>query len=332
MGAGKWTEAVEAGLYSVGLEAFIHFHNVADPLSRISGRLHSFLQRMGLPGTFVTWPTMSNHRVYDLVRRKKTPLVVSLQGLMDRPTIEKIRSLNPIIRIIYLHGTPVRDEEQLERILDLDSMVDALGIPYSGDLSKLQLRGTQHTCLFPFAACPYHHKAELTRKARSRYGREVMLISRCGEYEEELVRLVSEELGRPVDVWGPGWSSSKHVTDNKMIFPPHHLEAFASSTIVLNLHGPDCHEHNGLNQNFFEIAAVGGFQITEHQPVLEKSALGRYTATFKEPRELARKVSYYLQDHGARETMRSGLQNHVLENETYGHRFFQLLKSMGYSD
>jgi spore maturation protein CgeB len=102
-------------------------------------------------------------------------------------------------------------------------------------------------------------------------------------------------------------------------------------SIVLNPHGAASTKHNGLNAAFYEIAAAGGFQITEEQPVLAEQPLNRHLATFSSAKELGKKTLYYLEEAGAREAMRTTLQAHVLKQETYGHRLFTLLKSMGYS-
>ena len=326
----RWTWVVESGFYSMGLESAIHFHDCPEPMSRISNRMHNLMRKFGLPGTFVEWETMSNHRLRDMVKKNKTPLVVSLQGLIDRQTVENIRELNPIIRIIYWWGPPVRREDQIDRIMEVDELVDVAGLSFKKDLENLRSRGARNVVHLPFAACPYHHrlKVKVTSGARRKYGRDVMLISPYGEYEEELVRRVSETLGQKVDVWGPGWSDSEWVRANGLIFPPRNLEAYASSAIVINTHGQDFDRHDGLNPAFFEIPAAGGFQITEKQAVLDRQDFGRHVATFQDSRELAEKVRYYLHDQGARESMRSALQAHILEHETYGRRLYNLLEYM----
>lgn len=331
--ANKWTWVVESGLYSIGLESVIHFHDSPEPLSRISDQMHNLLKRFGLPGTFVDWKTMSNHRLRDMVNKNKTPLVISLQGMIDKKTVEDIRGLNPIIRIIYWWGPPVRREDQILRIMEVDGFVDILALSFEKDVQLLRSRGAKRIAHMPFASCPYHHKLKLkvTSRSRRRYGREVMLIAPHGEYEEELVCRTSEVLGRKVDVWGPGWSDNQWVKHNGLIFPPRNLEAYATSSIVLNLHGKDFAEHNGLNPAFFEIPAAGGFQITEEQPVLDDQPFFPLVATFGDSRELAEKVRYYLHDQGAREDMRSRLQAHILEKETYGQRFYDLFRSMEFS-
>jgi len=328
--ANRWTWVVESGLYSLGLESAIHFHDTPEPLSRISDRMHNLLKRFGLPGTFVDWKTMSNHRLRDMVKKNKTPLVISLQGMIDKKTVEDIRELNPIIRIIYWWGPPVRREDQMERIMEVDGLVDVMALSFIKDVQRIRSRGAKNVVHLPFAACPYHHrlKVKVSSASRRKYGREVILIAPHGEYEEELVCRVSETLGQKVDVWGQGWSNNQWVRYNGLIFPPRNLEAYASSTIVINPHGHDFAEHDGLNPAFFEIPAAGGFQITEDQAILNNQDYGRDVATFGDARELAEKVRYYLQDKGARESLRSRLQTHILEKETYGQRFYDLLESM----
>lgn len=329
----RWTWVVEAGLYSMGLESAIHFHDSPEPLSRISNNMHNLLKKFGLPGTFVDWKTMSNHRLQDMVKKHKTPLVISLQGIIDRKTVDRIREINPIIRIIYWWGPPVRKEEQAQRIMELDPMVDVLALSFKNDVELMRSKGAEKVVHLPFASCPYHHKLKLnvTSRTRRKYGRDVIFIGPHGEYEEELISRTSEVLGGKVDVWGYGWSTNQWIRHNGLIFPPRNLEAYAASAVVINAHGKDFLEHNGLNPPFFEIPAAGGFQITEEQPVLDEQPFRSHVVTFRDSKDLAEKVRYYLHDQGARESMRTRLEKHILEHETYGRRLYDLFTSMNIS-
>ncbi|GEM_PF-2256948 len=329
---GKWTTVVQAGFKAIGLDSAVHYHNAVDPLSKISNRMHNLFRRLGLPGVFVTWKQMSDHRLQSLVRRQKSQLLMSLHGTIDHENAEALRRINPRLRIIYWWSYPVRREEQISRLLELNSFVDVLAVPFQGDAEMLRSKGAHKTVFMPFAACPYTHRVQLNPRMRRKWGREVIFVGTHGEYEEELVRRVSEALGRPVDVWGAGWTNTRWARFNGYLVPPHSHYAYAASTIVLNAHGPSCMQHNGLNPTFYEIAAVGGFQITEEQPFIRSGTFARHVACFKDSRDLAQKVPYYLQEQGVRESMVNSLQEHVLHHETYGHRLFSLLKSMGYSE
>lgn len=327
----KWTESVEAGFHAIGLASTVHYHNAIDPLSRISNRAHNFFKRLGLPGIFVTWKQMSSHRLQALVRRHKPRILMCLQSTIEAADAEVLRKISPGIQIIYWWAPPVDQEDQIARLLELASFVDALALTYKGDCERLHARGAIDVIHLPFASCPYSHQVQVTPKLRKKWGREVVVVAPHDEYLEELVRKTSEAILRPVDVWGPGWSNSQWVKFNGKVQPPKTQYIYATSNIVLNLHGAAGTKHNGLNAAFYEIAAAGGFQITEAQPVLAEQPLNRHLATYNGVKELAKKTRYYLEGARARETMRTKLQAHVLKQETYGHRLFTLLKSMGYS-
>jgi len=328
---GKWTESVQAGFHSIGLASAVHYHNAIDPLSRISNRVHDFFKRRGLPGIFVTWKQMSNHRLQAIVRRNKTRILICLHSTLEANDAEALRKISPEIQIIYWWATPVDQEEQVVRLLELASFVDILALPLKGDCENLRARGATDVMHLPFASCPYTHRVEVTPRMRKKWGREVVLVAPHDEYMEELVCKTGEAIQRPVDVWGPGWPDSQWFRYNGLASPPKTLYIYATSTIVLNPHGAASTKHNGLNAAFYEIAAAGGFQITEEQPVLGEQPFNRHVATFSSAGELGKKTRYYLEEASARETMRTTLQTHVLEQETYGHRLFSLLRSMGYS-
>lgn len=328
---GKWTEAIQAGFKAIGQESVIHYHNGADTLSKISNRLHNFLQRLGLPGMTVTWPQISNQRVLNLVRRHRCEVLVSLQGLIDQETVQHLRKINPRIRIIYWWGQQVQDSEQIDKLYALSSFVDVLAIPYQGDSALLQEKGAKNAVFLPFAACPVQHNVKLSTRARKKFSKDVILVGDYSEYREAILHLISDVLGQAVDVWGSGWSSNQRVNAYGPLFPPQSLQAYAAAKIVLNLHGQACTKHNGLNPKFFQIAAVGGFQITEDQPVLRSHDFRDNLCTFSTLQELSPKIIHFLKEASLREEMSRRLQNHVLKKETYGHRFFNLLKSMGYS-
>ncbi len=330
--AGKWTECVQAGFHSIGLSSAVHYHDCMDTLSRISDRLHNGFRSRGLPGIFVSWRQMSGHRLQSIVRRNKSLILMSLHSEMTGRDVEELRDVNPQMKIIYWWGSPIRGEEQIARLLELDSLVDALALPYWGDLEKLYGQGAGKAHFVPFAACPYNHQVTLTPKLQRKWGREVIVVGVHDEYLENLVCKVGEALKRPVDVWGPGWSNSQWVRANGFIEHPKSLYAYAASTIVINSHGPAHAQHNGLNPRFYEIAATGGFQLVEEQPALREHPMRYQIATFKNPEDLVEKIRYFVQESETRETMRTILQSHVLQHETYGHRLFSLLQSMGYRE
>nr|WP_240193474.1 glycosyltransferase [Desulfobulbus alkaliphilus] len=254
-----------------------------------------------------------------------------LQSTIEAKDAEELRKISPEIKIIYWWGPPVDQEDQIPRLLELASFVDILALTHKGDCEHLRAQGATDAIHLPFAACPYAHRVQLTPRIQKKWGRDVVLVAPHDAYLENLVCKTSEAIQQPVDVWGSGWTSSRWVKFNGQVHPPKTQYIYAASTIVLNLYRAAGTKHNGLNAACYEIAAAGGFQITEEQPVLAGQPLNRHLATYNGVKELGKKTRYYLEEAGARESMRTKLQKHVLEQETYGHRMFALLKSMGYS-
>ena len=90
----------------------------------------------------------------------------------------------------------------------------------------------------------------------------------------------------------------------------HHL-----AKISLNIH-----HHltdNGFNMKFYEIPAVGGFQICEWQEELECCNLADKVVTYKDHGEISSLIQYYLSHEDERKKMAETLCTYVREHMSY---------------
>ncbi len=105
------------------------------------------------------------------------------------------------------------------------------------------------------------------------------------------------------------------------------LRVLSGATIALNVHG-DFMIYGG-NMRLFEIAAVGAFQIADDLPGIRKwFTPGQTIETFRDPRNLAEKVSHYLAHPEERQAIAVAARQHVLAHHTYTQRAATLMETV----
>lgn len=102
------------------------------------------------------------------------------------------------------------------------------------------------------------------------------------------------------------------------------LRVLTGATIAFNAHGDFV--FYGGNMRLFEIAAVGAFQIADDLPGVRRwFTPGQTIETFRDPRDLAEKVSYYLAHPEDRQRIAAAARQHVLARHTYTQRAAALM-------
>lgn len=103
------------------------------------------------------------------------------------------------------------------------------------------------------------------------------------------------------------------------------MRAASASTIIVNPHG-DFMRYGG-NMRLFEACGVGRFQICDDRPgVHEWFQLGTHLITYRDPRQLAEQVAYYLSHPDERERIAAAGQAHVYAHHTYDQRMARLVE------
>ena len=113
----------------------------------------------------------------------------------------------------------------------------------------------------------------------------------------------------------------------KVVYNAEKAKAFSAAKVVLNNLHPT--EINGLNKRSFEIAACGGFQITNYRPcTAELFDIGKEIICYNSFGELKEKLDYYLDERNEdeRKDIIAAGHNRVLNEHTYSHRFNRILE------
>ena len=76
---------------------------------------------------------------------------------------------------------------------------------------------------------------------------------------------------------------------------------------------------------YFEIPASGGFQIVDHQPIMDEPLGDRGVASFRSADELIALVDHYLAHEDERAARAAASRRLVLEHDRYAPRLARLL-------
>jgi spore maturation protein CgeB len=151
--------------------------------------------------------------------------------------------------------------------------------------------------------------------------------------------------GRPArdfKIFGSGWPAagplSEHIfEDGRRVSPRECALIYAGGRINLNLHSSlkdeAAFDDSGrfVNPRTFEIAAAGGFQITDPRPLLpDLLTPGREVAVAADPEDLPDLIEHYLARPEEALALGRAARARVLGAHTYEHRLKQILACSGF--
>lgn len=135
-----------------------------------------------------------------------------------------------------------------------------------------------------------------------------------------------------LEIYGEGWSglnAAIKIGDRRITSAERRL-IYANSKINLNLHSSHHGEPdwNGefVNPRAFEIAGLGGFQLTDARELLPLHFdLKNEIPIFKSPSSMVDAIKYYMSHESERNEMASNARARVLKEHTYRHRAMEIL-------
>ena len=134
------------------------------------------------------------------------------------------------------------------------------------------------------------------------------------------------------EIYGEGWDGLNHAVKvgNRRITPSERYHLYANSKINLNLHSSTHGEGdwNGdfVNPRTFEIAGLGGFQLTDARELLplhfdQKDEI----PVFTNASGMLDAIQYYLTHESERKALAENARARVLKEHTYRHRALEIL-------
>ena len=323
---GYWSEVTESALQNLGHTTGLHYHNSKPIKSRISRALVKLLPVLSRLGLTSDWSAISNRNLLRTMGHNKWDVLISIQGKIDRDTAEKIRQNNPGIKIAYWWGDALR-EKAIKRLDEVYPLVDALLFAFKGDCEDFIAKGRSKAMFFPVGVSKdYHTGFTITDKDRKKFTCDISFVGTCHPERCKTLQEISRKSNTPITVWGRGWHRCKGIHSKGRLKMQDTLKVHACSRIALNLHQEGT--NNGFNIRFFEIPAANGFEICDWQPEMDNIPAGKFIASFRSIDELVEKIQYYLSHEDAREAMRKGAHDAVLQYELYEIRFAELLRKL----
>jgi spore maturation protein CgeB len=158
------------------------------------------------------------------------------------------------------------------------------------------------------------------------------LVSFVGAPYRNRINIFNDFKIPELKIYGEGWDGLNTAVKigNRRITPSERSLIYASSKINLNLHSSphDEGDWNGdfVNPRTFEIAGLGGFQLTDTRELLPLHFdLKNEIPVFKSPSSMMDAIKYYVSHESERNEMAANARARVLKEHTYRHRAMEIL-------
>lgn len=135
-----------------------------------------------------------------------------------------------------------------------------------------------------------------------------------------------------LEIYGEGWSGLNTAVKigDRRLTPSERRNIYVNSKINLNLHSSSDGEggwHGDfVNPRTFEIAGLGGFQLTDARELLPMHFdLKNEIPVFESPSSMMDAIKYYTSHESERNEMAASARARVLKEHTYRHRAMEIL-------
>lgn len=196
--------------------------------------------------------------------------------------------------------------------------------------SGLATGGRPATLLGPACDPREHRPVTLTDEERAHLGGDVVYL---GYAYPNRIAMMEALLEFDVRLWGIGWDASPALRGRFRTEPVHGLKKtriYGAAAVSLNLQS-EHYQRDGLTCRPFEVAACGGFCLTEARRDLSRYfEPGVEMVAFEGIDDLKRKVAYYLAHEDERGQIAARARARALREHTYDHRVRQVLDAIGF--
>jgi spore maturation protein CgeB len=174
-----------------------------------------------------------------------------------------------------------------------------------------------------------HHPLPLTDDDRARYGCDLMVYGNLYPYRARILEHVATQDLRIYGLAPGPWFTHpiRARAEGRPIFRDEKIRATLAAKIVLN----SCHyaEVRSANARLFEVAGIGGFQLSDAPGAPDFFEPGVEIATFRGPNELREAIAYYLARPGERAKIAAAGQRRAHRDHTYAKRLARLIGVVG---
>ncbi len=173
-----------------------------------------------------------------------------------------------------------------------------------------------------------HRPVALTAEERAHLGGDLAYV---GWGYPNRLRLFEELVDFDVRLWGMGWDESPALAGRFTREPVHGLKKtkiYNAAKIVVNLQSTT-YQIDGVTCRPFEVAACGGFCLSEPKKDLAAFFAPEEMVTFEDAADLRKKAAYYLAHEDERRAIAERARARVLREYTYEHRAREVAAALG---
>lgn len=175
-----------------------------------------------------------------------------------------------------------------------------------------------------------HRVLDLSKEERADLAADVVYL---GYAYPNRIAMMEALLEFDVRLWGIGWDASTTLRPRFRAEPVHGLKkirVYNAAAVTLNLQSPH-YQLDGITCRPFEVAACGGFCLTEARPDLETFFRpGQEMVTFTGLADLKSKLAHYLAHPDERREIAARARERALREHTYDHRVREILAATGF--
>ena len=313
---GMWTEMTIDAMSQLGYSVDVVYSN-KKPFHR---KIWRFLSCNCLKNDIEKY---YNEKVLSCISKEKYQYYISVSGKLNSEYVEKIKYIDSKIKIIYWIGDRFDGhiKNKFDNLYKSVDSIDAISFAEPRIFQDLTEKGFKKIFLVPFGVSDiYHNNMHITKADRKKFSCDVSFVGTHTPEREKFIRYLNERLDRPVQVWGRSWGGSGIKCRGRLSLADT-LKVYACSRISLNIHQIGVY---GGNMRYFEIPAVGGFQVCDWKQDLPRREFGNLVATYKNNEEAVSLIQFYLSNEPERQKIISELKDICFDKCTYKIRFEEL--------
>lgn len=296
-----------------------------------------FSQRMRNVGITLYKEVLSKHprirsytskKILNQIKSEKVDLTISLHDYLTRDEVKSIRSITKSPVCIWFPDALVNLKKSMFFYADYDFLF--LKDQYLVEIAQKELQLNAY--YLPQCSNPDRHKpAILSESEKEKYACQ---ITNAGNIYPSRAALLSQLMpDYTIKFWGglPAiWLNVPELDSiimGSVVYNTDKAKAFGGAKVVLNNLHPT--EVNGLNKRTFEVAACGGFQITNEKPcTAELFEIDSEIVCYSNFGELKEKLNYYINDKNNEERKKiiEAGRVRVARDHTYANRMSKILE------
>ena len=264
------------------------------------------------------------HLLVELCRQTKPDVFLTTKGTTIKPeTIEAIKLLG--IKTANWFPENIYNEPYYSWFLKTAKHYDFFFTFDSSVIERFPEYGNLHYLPFAVDIKPFND-IKITEEDRRRYSCDVCLIGARYPEREELLNSI-KDLNIKIYGWKDWKSSPLASYYHGPLNPAESVKAYRCAKVCLNTNiNPPI---NGVNAKTFEIAASGGFQLSDYRKDVEDLfAVGQEIDIFRDEGELKNKIRFYLDHEEDRARIAAAGRSRVLKDHTMDRRAKKIIESV----